>query len=389
VWEDGSVVEVHGIGRDVTQWKAGEESLRQSLDEWRDMFDSCMDLFFVTTLDGTLIKMNPAGEVLSGYDRDELVGTNILRFYNDESTLQKMLETIFKEGYVKDYEIVLKRKNGTVAQCLVTASVRKDKEGTIIGFQGMVKDITEKKKLDQQLMQIQKMEAIGTLSAGMAHNFNNILMGIMGYTEYLLMKKSEDDPDYAPLRTIHENTFRATSLTKKLLGIGQRMKYEKTRLNINDIIFSILSLLNLTFDKSIEVETRLSDDLFIIEGDAGQLEQCVLNLCINARDAMNDSGRLIIATENRKLSNDFIEAHPTAQEGDYVMVSITDTGTGIASDIKQRIFEPFFTTKKDGGGTGMGLSLVYGIIQNHHGIITVDSIVGKGSTFSIFLPAKK
>ncbi len=260
------------------------------------------------------------------------------------------------------------------------------KENKANGFQGTLRDITDKKRLEAQILQTQKMEAVASLAGGMAHNFNNILVGIMGYAEYLLAKKDKEDPDYKALTTIYEGTVRASELTRQLLNTARAGEYYPQEINLNDIIKKLLPLIQGTFDKSIEIKTDLAANLAPIEGDAGQLEQSLLNLAINARDAMSSDGVLTFKTKNQHLDERFVKNHLDAGEGDYVLLSVSDTGHGISPQIQGRIFEPFFTTKEDKGGTGMGLCSVYGIVKNHKGLITVASDVGKGATFTLYFP---
>lgn len=251
---------------------------------------------------------------------------------------------------------------------------------------GMGRDITEKKRFEESLIQRQRMEAIGSLSGGIAHNFNNILVGIMGYSEFLLSQRNEDDKDYKALKIIHDGTVRASELTRDLLNITRRGEHKPTDLSLNDIVEMVLPLITGTFDKSIEIKTHLADDIMIIEGDSGQLEQSLLNLCINARDAMPVGGKLIIETYNQRVSSDFVSIYRDAREGDYTVLSVTDSGIGMSHEVMEHIFEPFFSTKKEKGGTGMGLSTVYGILENHRGLVTVFSEEGKGTTFKLYFP---
>jgi PAS domain S-box-containing protein len=251
---------------------------------------------------------------------------------------------------------------------------------------GMGRDITEKRKLESQVLQAQKMEAIVALAGGIAHNFNNILTGIMGYSEYLISEKKEDDLDYEALKTIHEGSIRASNLTKQLLDTARGEQFSLTKVNLNGVVEKLFPLISGTFDKSIELRTHLDKNLMIIQGDIGQLEQSLLNLCINARDAMPSGGTLIIETYNQRLDEHYVKTHLGIEEGKYVVLSITDTGIGMAPEVKDRIFEPFFTTKGKTGGTGMGLATVYGIIQNHGGQITVYTEMGKGTTFKLYFP---
>ncbi len=387
VWDAGRIVEIHGLGRDITDRKRTEEVLRQFEEKWRNFIESSRDVIFLTTLEGKVVDVNPAGLELSGYTREEFVGKDIAENYANPRDREPFTAAIIEKGFVKDLELDFLRKDHSIAHCLITATQRRDKSGNVIGFQGIIKDITEKKNLEQQLIQAQKMEAIVALAGGIAHNFNNILVGIMGYSEYLLSKKGADDPDYKALKTIHEGTIKASTLVRQLLDAARVGQYHPALVNLNNVISGILPLIQGTFNKSIEIVTQLSRDLMTVEADAGQLEQSILNLCINARDAMPSGGRLIIETIDRQLDKSFADTHLGLQEGSYVVLSVTDTGIGMTPEVSERIFEPFFTTKEQAGGKGMGLSTVYGIMKNHGGKITVYSELGKGTTFRLYFPA--
>lgn len=243
----------------------------------------------------------------------------------------------------------------------------------------------EKKKVQEQLFQAQKLEAIGTLAGGIAHDFNNMLQGILGYASLLKLKLKETDEMYKPVDIIEKTAERAAGLTRQLLGFARKGKYFVEVLNPNDLINSVLNLITRTFDRAIKIEANLSSDIGLIEGDKSQLENAIMNICINAKDAMPSGGLLKIETFNRIITDYKEEIIP----GNYVVISISDTGIGMDEDTMNHIFEPFFTTKEPGKGTGMGLSMVYGVVKNHNGFITVESKKGKGTTFMIYLPKYK
>lgn len=254
----------------------------------------------------------------------------------------------------------------------------------------MIESLKEKEKekeaLREQLFHGQKLEAIGTLAGGIAHDFNNMLQGILGYAAYLKMKVPADDPMYEPLTVIEHSAERAADLTKKLLGFARKGKYLIGPMNLNAVVENIAAITARTFDRKIKTETTLAPDLWTIKGDTSQIEHVILNMCLNSRDAMPEGGILSIETFNTEITKE-TKPHSYMKEGKYVVLKVLDTGAGMDEETRKRVFEPFFTTKEVGKGTGMGLPMAYGVVKNHNGFITVDSAPGKGSAFTIYLPA--
>jgi nitrogen-specific signal transduction histidine kinase/CheY-like chemotaxis protein len=245
----------------------------------------------------------------------------------------------------------------------------------------------EKKKLEIQVQQVQKMESIGTLAGGIAHDFNNILMGIQGNASLMALKTDVSHPGYGKIKNIETYVENGTELTRQLLGFARRGKYHATTTDINDVIEKSASMFGRT-KKEIRIQTDLVPEIWTVEVDRGQIEQALLNLYVNAWQAMPEGGSLNLKTENIILGADFINKQPYKVEaGDYIKIIVTDTGIGIDKETQARIFEPFFTTKEMGRGTGLGLASVYGIIKNHGGYINVYSEIGQGTTFTIYLPA--
>jgi signal transduction histidine kinase/CheY-like chemotaxis protein len=243
----------------------------------------------------------------------------------------------------------------------------------------------EREQIREQLYQAQKMEAIGTLAGGVAHDFNNMLQGILGYVSLLKIKISESDPIFKPLSVIERSAEKAAELTKQLLGFARKGKYVLEPVTLNDIVDDVIKIVSRTFDRAIEIKTALQRDLWTVEADRSQIENVILNLCLNARDATPAGGILRIETVNQEIREEEIP-YPWFKAGRYSVLKISDTGMGMAEEVKKHIFEPFFTTKEKDKGTGMGLAMVYGVVKNHDGFITVDSEPGKGSAFTIYLP---
>ena len=372
--------------QDITEMKETQKSLRESEDMIRNIFETSEEVLFTSNINGEIVDINPAIERVAGYSIDEMIGKSAFIFYEDPYEREELVDELKRNGFLKNKEIHLFAKDGSILYGLVTANPRLDDEGNIIGLMGSIRDITEMKKLEYQFMQTQKMDAIGNLAGGIAHNFNNILMGVMGYAEYLLMKRKPDDQDYKALQTIFNATQRAVELTSQLLNIARSGTHIPRKINLNDIVKETLLLLSGSIDKSVKIETHFLEEIDQIRGDRGQLEQCLLNLCINAREAMTGGGKIVIETQNVYLDGNYATNHIEAQTGNYVMLSVSDTGSGIPQKIKARIFEPFFTTKSDKGGTGMGLATLYGIVRNHGGFVNVYSEEDKGTVFKLYFP---
>lgn len=261
-----------------------------------------------------------------------------------------------------------------------------DPSGRVDGVIEYVRDISERKLLEERFIQAQKMESIGLLAGGIAHDFNNILGGILGYASWLKTNIKPDHPFFRPVDTIEKSASRAAELTAQLLAFARGGKYDIRPSNLNSVIGESLKLLAGTLDKSIVIETHLNDSLPTVEIDVGQIQQVLVNLCVNARDAMPGGGRLTIQSSLAKLSAEDVRSQVDAKPGWFAVMAVSDTGVGMDGSTKQRIFEPFFTTKEKGKGTGLGLSMVYGVVKNHGGFVNVYSESGEGSTFKVYLP---
>ncbi len=381
----------------VNKRKAADDALRESEEKYRTILESIEEGCFETDLEGKLTFFsNPFLKIL-GYSRDELLGANTATYTSAdtassmEGITQQLKETGIPQN-VTDYDVI--RKDGTNISLELSISLLNDQDGLPLGYRGVLRDVSERKKteeekrkLEAQLQQAQKMESIGTLAGGIAHDFNNILMGIQGNASLMLLKIESDHPNYEKIKNIEQYVQNGTELTKQLLGFARRGKYLIRATDLNDIIEKSSALFGRT-KKEIRVHTDLAEDLWTAEVDRGQIEQVLLNLYVNAWQAMSNGGDLYLQTENVILDRNYVKPYKV-EPGRYVKISVSDTGIGIDKETQDRIFEPFFTTKEMGRGTGLGLASVYGIIKSHGGYINVYSEKERGTVFTIYLPASE
>ena len=367
--------------------KRAEEALRKSEEKYRSLFEDSRDAVVITNREGKLVDVNQAWLDLYGYTRGEIADLNVGQLYASPDDQSRFQEEIEQKGFVRDYEFKARKKDETEMDCLITATVRRADDESILGYQGIIRDITEKKRLEAQFQQAQKMQAMGTLASGIAHDFNNLLMGIQGNASLMLLDKTSGHPGYERLKNIEQGVKSGTRLTKQLLGLAKSGKYEVKPTDLNELIKRSSGMFGRT-KKEIAIHTKYQEGIWPVEVDQGQIEQVLLNLYVNAWQAMPAGGELYLETENVTLDKDYVKPFDL-EPGRYVKVSITDTGVGMDEATQQRIFEPFFTTKDMGRGTGLGLASVYGMIKNHDGMINVESKKGEGTTFAIYLPASK
>ena len=372
------------------QLRLAEEKLRRTEDRYRTLVESIPDIIYTLELDGSLSYISPLWKKILGHDESEVLGRFFIDFAPPEE--HHSLVQVFKKvrNHKKNVENVhfhYFSKEGESRFFLGSAAPLYDKQGRVTGMIGIARDVTDHKRLEEQLLQSQKMESIGNLAGGIAHDFNNLLGGILGYATFVKRKLATRDKIYQSVEAIERSAQRAAELTKQLLGFARRGKFQVRPIDCNALIGEIVLILQRTIDRRIAIEVDLAPQLPVIEGDEAQIQQALLNICINARDAMPQGGTLQIASREQRLDPDQASPQRGMKEGRYIRITIADTGTGMPPEVRDRIFEPFFTTKVKGQGTGLGLSMVYGIIQNHGGMIEVQSQRGEGSTFTVFLPA--
>jgi two-component system, cell cycle sensor histidine kinase and response regulator CckA len=382
------------LATDVTERIRAEEALRQSEQKYRDIFDFATVGIYQSRRDGSLITANgPLAEIL-GYDTPEdLLRHNMDEIYVNPAERRELIARFEPEGKAHRQEVRWKRKDGTPIWLELDARAVRSPDSTTRYFEGFVHDISERKKseeekrrLQEQLVQAQKMEAVGQLAGGIAHDFNNLLTAITGYSELLLGELPAEDLRRSHAEEIRKAGERAASLTQQLLAFSRRQVLEPKVLDVNTVVSDIERMLRRLIGEHIELKTRKTQDLWKVKADPGQIEQAVLNLVLNARDAMPNGGTLAIETSNAELDETFTRTHVPTQPGSYVSVAVSDTGVGISDEVKARLFEPFFTTKERGKGTGLGLSTTYGIVKQSGGFLWCDSEVGRGTTFQVLLP---
>ncbi len=377
-----------GIIRDVTEKRQIEAELIETKNFLQNILDSSIDGIIATDLQGRVISTTLNIKDLMGYDQGEVIGKKANTFYGkgveDE---KKIMKELMAKGELRNHEMKLRKKEGGLIDVNISASLLRDEKGDIIGTLGIYRDIIDKKKLEAQVLQSHKMEAIGTLAGGIAHDFNNLLMGIQGYTSLMLLDIDPTHPYYERLKGIEKQVKSGAELTRQLLGFARRGKYEVKPTNINDLIEKSSNMFGRT-RKEIRISRSYEKDVWTVEADQGQIEHALLNLYVNAWQAMPGSGELYLKTENVTIDVNYIAPYHV-KPGRYVKISVADTGMGMDSATQQRIFDPFFTTKEMRRGTGLGLASVYGIIKNHGGIINVSSKKGEGATFNIYLPASE
>lgn len=386
---DGKITAMVGIVNDITEWKNAIEALKRSEEKYRSLFEESKDVIYISNPDGKFIDINPAGVALFGYSsKEELLSVDIARqLYVDPSERTRFKQTIAKQGFVTDYEVRMKKKSGEeLAVMTITGSAVRDEQGNIVAYRGIMRDMTEHRKLEQQLRQSQKMEAIGQLAGGIAHDFNNVLSAIVGYGGMMQMKMAPDDANRLNVEQILSAADRAANLTHSLLAFSRKQIINPKPVNLNNIIKKVERLLSRLIGEDVELHAQTADRDLTVWADSLQIEQVLMNLATNARDAMPTGGRLIIKTEAVYLNDEFMMPGGILKPGRYALLTVTDTGSGMDEKTQEKIFEPFFTTKEVGKGTGLGLAMVYGIIKQHNGYILASSQPGKGTTFSIYLP---
>ncbi len=372
----------------ITECKQTEEALRQSEERYRTVLEASPDPTVLYDIEGKVVYFNPAFTDVFGWTLERRVGKKMDLFVPPENwpETKMMIERVLNGESFAGIDTRRYTKDGKVIPVCVSGAICRDEKGSPVGSVINLRDISKQKTLEAQLIQAQKMEAVGTLAGGIAHDFNNLLQAILGYTDLLILSKAPTNPDCSKLQKIMLAAQRGAELTQQLLTFSRKMESKKKPLDLNQAVGEVSKILERTIPKMIEVELHLAEDLSTVNADFGQIDQVIMNLALNATDAMPDGGKLTIAVENASLDEEFCRTHPEARPGDYALLTISDTGHGMDKETQTHIFDPFYTTKEIGKGTGLGLAMVYGIVKNHEGYITCQSELGQGTSFKIYLP---
>jgi PAS domain S-box-containing protein len=383
---EGQPIGFRGIMRDVTARKQMEMELIQTKNFLQSILDSSIDGITTTDLQGNVIYASPRTKDILGCEQEATIGKKVYSLYgNGIEDAKAIMKELREKGELRDHEMKLIIKDGELIDINLSASLLKDEKGEVIGTLGIYRDITEKNRLEAQLAQAQRMEAIGTLAGGMAHNFNNLLMTIQGNASIMLSDVDSTHPHYERLKSIEKGVQRGSRLTRQLLGYSRGGKYEPRPISLNQLVKETSNTFGET-RKEVVLHRELAQDLWGIKADQSQIEQSLLNMYVNAAEAMADGGDLFLKTTN-VTHKDMKGKSYKAKPGNYVLLTVRDTGVGMDKKTIDRIFDPFFTTKGLARSTGLGLASVYGIVKAHGGYIDVESKRGQGTTFEIYLPA--
>jgi two-component system, cell cycle sensor histidine kinase and response regulator CckA len=363
------------------------EKLNESKKLYADLYEHSPDMYHIIDRDGYIVSCNQTEEDVLGYSREELIGMHVKSIYPESyhRKVDQRLKQIFSGGAnLTGVEEQIRKKDGSLLSVsLNTSLIYKNRNPDRVRV--VMRDVTETKMMQEKLLQIQRIDSLGNLAGGIAHDFNNILVSILSAASIMKRKMQREDPWFDYVEMIEAASRRGGALTRQLLTFARQSNVTFHPIDVNEVIRETVRLMERSLDKSIVLRTQLTEEFAVIEGDDRQLQQVLMNLLLNSRDAMPEGGIITLSTTMETLGGEEILS-PLATDGKYVILTVEDTGIGMDGELMKKIFEPFFTTKEAGKGTGLGLSVVYGIVNKHKGFITVDSKEKEGATFKIFLP---
>jgi len=381
------------LEQEVAERRLAEKELWQSRDRYKTLTDNLHVGIYRNTVgpEGQFLEANPAIIEIFGFqNKEEFLNINVADLYQNSADRENFNEKMRTIGFVRNEELQLKKKDGSPISCSVSAVAVKNKKGEMKNYDGVIEDITDLKQLENQLRQAQKMEAIGTLAGGIAHDFNNILSAIMGYTELSKLEVTEEGQLKQNLNEIYSASLRAKDLVTHILAFSRQSGPERKPIQIGPIVKEAIKMLRASLPTTIEIRHHIDANAGTITADATQIHQVLMNLCTNAYQAMMDKGGILqINLSNTHVNAAQASLNPDMRAGDYVKLTISDTGHGMKAQILKRIYEPYYTTKAKGTGTGLGLAVVHGIVKGFAGTITVKSKLNEGTAFEIFIPRVK
>lgn len=386
----GQVGSYVGVAHDITQGKQAEAALRESEEKYRQIVELATEGIWAIDASNRTTFVNRQMATMLGYSVDEMMGKSLLDFMDAEVRIETLedLERGRRRG-AEQFERRFQKKDGVALWVHLSTAPMFGDDGQYTGVFAMVTDTTERRRLEEQFQQAQKMEAVGRLAGGVAHDFNNLLMVINGHSDLLLKKLDARDPMHEPVTEIRSAGQRATEVTQQLLAFSRKQIIQPRVLDLNRVVGDIEKMLQRLIGEDIALVTVLNPDLGRVMADPGQIGQVLMNLAVNSRDAMPNGGHLTIETANVDLDDRYAKEHSAVAPGPYVQLTVSDSGTGMDAETQAHLFEPFFTTKKAGEGTGLGLATVYGVVKQAGGFIWVYSEPGKGTAFKIYLPRVK
>lgn len=384
--EEGTYSYRRGTVQDVSERKQAERAVAESERLYRSILDNMVDTFYRTDTDGNVAMASRSAETLLGYTMDEITGQKLSAFYANPEERDNFLKAVRESPTgVRGYEAEMIAKDGRSVWVSTNARYWTDADGNMLGIEGTVRDVTEEREVSEQLRQAQKMEAVGQLTGGVAHDFNNMLAVVMGNIELAIDSTDEGSRTNTLLRNTLTRTERGAELVKRLLAFSRKQALAPSVVLLDDIVQSMTSTFGQILGETIQVVTRSVDGLWSCKADQGEIENALLNLIINARDAMPNGGMITVTASNATFDNEGAAAVDMVP-GDYSAVTVTDVGTGMTADVLDHVLEPFYTTKSVGEGTGLGLSMDYGFVKQSGGGIRIETAPGEGTAITLYLP---